>query len=149
MQPNTSNPYRRRFPQRTNSYAFRFRGSGQDGEIIRDDLRAWSTKLHLHAPPNLYPRIKVPYRTIFMVSLINLFITFFIEHIILHSRIIYDLLRNSRSIYSLDRTFKVKEKRWKLGTETIWKVYIRIYFVYTRKLSHCRCIISMFEIWWI
>ena len=77
VQPNTSNPYRRRFPQRTNSYAFRFRGSGQDGEIIRDDLRAWSTKLHLHAPPNLYPRIKVPYRTIFMVSLINLVITFF------------------------------------------------------------------------
>jgi hypothetical protein len=68
VQPNTRYPYRRRCPQRTNNYAFPFRGSGHDGEILRDDLRAWSAKLHLHAPPNLYPRIKVPFRTILMVS---------------------------------------------------------------------------------
>ena len=37
--------------------------------VSRDQLSAWSKLLHRNAPANLYPRIKVPWRTI-LVSLV-------------------------------------------------------------------------------
>ena len=36
------------------------------GQILKDDIRMWSRKLHNHVPPNLYAKSRVPRKTICM-----------------------------------------------------------------------------------
>lgn len=39
-----------------------FRGTGQNGQILKEDLKKWSRKLHINCPENMYTDQEIPYR---------------------------------------------------------------------------------------
>jgi hypothetical protein len=45
-----------------------FRGTGQNGQILKEDMKNWSRKLHNQKPPNLYKKARIPYKSILIVS---------------------------------------------------------------------------------
>ena len=50
-------------------YPESFRGTGQNGQVLKEDFRNWSRKLHNQKPLDLYPRVKLPYKSIIIVSI--------------------------------------------------------------------------------
>ena len=50
-----------------------FRGTGQNGQVLKEDIRNWSRKLHNHKPLDLYPRVKIPIKSILIVSTFKFF----------------------------------------------------------------------------
>lgn len=49
-------------------YPDHFRGTGQNGQILKEDMISWSRRLHYKRPPNIYHRVKIPHKTIMSVS---------------------------------------------------------------------------------
>jgi len=45
---------KRRFPEL-------FRGTGQNGQILKEDLKNWSRKLHNDQPPDIFREVKIPH----------------------------------------------------------------------------------------
>lgn len=54
--------------KRTKRYPDYFRGTGQNGQILKEDMLSWSRRLHAKTPPNIYQRVKIPYKSIIIVS---------------------------------------------------------------------------------
>ena len=71
MENYSGRKYGKRFPMM-------FKGTGQNGQILKEDLRNWSRKLHNQIPPNLYEKSKVPKKTIFIGYLMFILGTIFL-----------------------------------------------------------------------
>ena len=54
--------------RRTSKAVPKFAGSGPGGSLQRDDMKVWSRAMHRSPPPDCFRHVRIPYRTIFMVS---------------------------------------------------------------------------------
>lgn len=54
-----------------------FRGTGPNGQLMRDDLKAWSRQLHRTQPKNIFKHTKIPYKTIAVSILFFVMGTYF------------------------------------------------------------------------
>ena len=57
-----------KYQSKKNKLVINFRGTGQNGQVLKEDMKNWSRKLHKQLPQDLYQRVKTPRKSILMVS---------------------------------------------------------------------------------